>query len=65
MGTAKCRDRHLRNVGQYDEDLVESREELRLNPNGGGYFDLLYSYLSPNRLEEAQSTVEEAQARLN
>ena len=52
-------------LGQYDEELVESREELRLNPNGGGYFDLLYSYLSLNRLEEAQSTVEEAQARLN
>jgi DNA-binding winged helix-turn-helix (wHTH) protein len=49
--------------GQYDEELVESREELRLNPNGGGYFDLLDSYLSLNRLEEAQSTVEEAQAK--
>jgi tetratricopeptide (TPR) repeat protein len=49
--------------GQYDELLIESREELRLNPNGDGYFDLLHSYLSLNRLEEAQATVEEAQAK--
>jgi len=49
--------------GQYEEGLAESREELRLNSNGDGYFDLLYFYLRLNRLEEAQSTVEEAQAR--
>jgi DNA-binding winged helix-turn-helix (wHTH) protein/tetratricopeptide (TPR) repeat protein len=49
--------------GQYDEELAESREELRLNPNGGGYFDLLDAYLGLNRLEEAQSAVEEAQAK--
>ena len=28
-----------------------------------GYYDLLYFYLRLNRLEEAQSTVEEAQAK--
>src|SRR5262249_42369217 len=28
-------------LGQYDEGLIESREELRLNPNGDGYMDLL------------------------
>jgi tetratricopeptide (TPR) repeat protein len=49
--------------GQYDEGLIESREQLRLNPNGDGYFDLLYFYLNLNRLEEAQSTVKEAQAK--
>jgi hypothetical protein len=50
-------------LGQHDEGLIESREELRLNPNGDGYFDLLNFYLCLNRLEEAQSTVEEAQAK--
>ena len=49
--------------GQYEEGLAESREEVRLNSNGDGYFDLLYFYLCLNRLEEAQSTVEEAQAK--
>ena len=49
--------------GQHDKELIESREELRLNPTGGGYFDLLGSYLALNRLKEAQSTVEEAEAK--
>jgi DNA-binding winged helix-turn-helix (wHTH) protein/Tfp pilus assembly protein PilF len=49
--------------GQNDEGLAESREELRLNPTAEGYFDLLCSYMSLDRLDEAQSTVEEAQAK--
>jgi DNA-binding winged helix-turn-helix (wHTH) protein len=49
-------------LGQFDEELAESREELRLTSNGDGYMDLLDAYLSLNRLEEAQSTVEEAKA---
>jgi eukaryotic-like serine/threonine-protein kinase len=49
--------------GQYEEGLAESREEVRLNSNGDGYFDLLYFYLSLNRLDEAQSTVDEAQVK--
>ncbi len=50
-------------LGQYDKELIEAREELRLNPNGGGYWDLLDSYLRLNRLTEAQSTFEEAEAK--
>jgi tetratricopeptide (TPR) repeat protein len=50
-------------LGQYDKELIESREELRLTSNGDGYMDLLVSYLSLNRLEEAQSTFEEAEAK--
>jgi tetratricopeptide (TPR) repeat protein len=49
--------------GRYDQGLIESREEFRLNPNGDCYFDLLYFYLRLNRLKEAQSTVEEAEAK--
>jgi tetratricopeptide (TPR) repeat protein len=50
-------------LGQYDKELIESREELRLTSNGDGYMDLLDAYLSLNRLEEAQSTFEEAEAK--
>ena len=50
-------------LGQYDKELIESREEFRLNPNGGAYMDLLDSYLSLNHLTEAQSTFEEAEAK--
>jgi eukaryotic-like serine/threonine-protein kinase len=49
-------------LGQYDKELIESREQLRLNPNGDGYMDLLDSYLNLNRLTEAESTFEEAEA---
>jgi eukaryotic-like serine/threonine-protein kinase len=50
-------------LGQGDEGLAESREELRLNPTAEGYSDLLYFYTSLNRLDEAQSAVEEMQAK--
>jgi tetratricopeptide (TPR) repeat protein len=50
-------------LGQYANGLAEAREELRLNPTGEGYSDLLGFYLLLNRLEEAQSTVEEALAK--
>ncbi len=50
-------------LGQPDKGLIESLEEFRLNPNGDCYFDLLNFYLALNRLKEAQSTVEEAQAK--
>jgi DNA-binding winged helix-turn-helix (wHTH) protein/tetratricopeptide (TPR) repeat protein len=49
--------------GRYDKGLIESLDEFRLNPNGDCYFDLLYYYLALNRLKEAQSTVEEAEAK--
>ena len=50
-------------LGQGGEGLAESREELRLNPTAEGYSDLLYFYSSLNRLAEAQSAVEEMQAK--
>jgi eukaryotic-like serine/threonine-protein kinase len=49
--------------GQHDKGLIESLEACRLNPNGGCYGDLLYFYLTLNRLKEAQSTAEEAEAK--
>ena len=51
------------NLGQYDKDLAEAREALRLNATGVNYANLTLSYLSLNRLEEARATAEEAQAK--
>jgi len=50
-------------LGQFDDYLAESREELRLNPTVEGYHDLIFCYLSMNRLDEAQIAIEEAHAR--
>jgi serine/threonine protein kinase/tetratricopeptide (TPR) repeat protein len=52
------------NLGQYDRALAETRETLRLDPgNGLGYGNLVFAFLYLNRLQEAQATAEEAQAR--
>jgi eukaryotic-like serine/threonine-protein kinase len=51
-------------VGQYDKRLAANRETLRLDPaSAWSYAYLVYPYLNLNRLEEARSTVEEAQAK--
>ena len=51
-------------LGQYDKDLVEGRETLRLAPSGGlGYANLVIEYLFLNRLDEARATALEAQAK--
>jgi eukaryotic-like serine/threonine-protein kinase len=50
-------------LGQNDKALGEIRESLRLNPNTLGYSNLVLSYLALNRLGEARSAAEEAQAK--
>jgi eukaryotic-like serine/threonine-protein kinase len=50
-------------LGQYGEALAESRQAVRLNPNGVDYAEVVFSDVSLNRLSEASSTAEEAQAR--
>jgi len=51
-------------LGQYDKDLVEGREALRLEPGSGlSYANLVVEYLNLNRLEEARATALEAQAK--
>jgi eukaryotic-like serine/threonine-protein kinase len=53
-----------RNLGQYDRALAEFREAFRLGAaNRFGYANLVASYLSLNRLQEARATAEEAQAK--
>jgi DNA-binding winged helix-turn-helix (wHTH) protein/Flp pilus assembly protein TadD len=52
------------NFGQYDKGVAEAREVLRLYPASAlGYSNLVLYYLNLNRLEEARSTAEEAQAK--
>ncbi|MFY9528090.1 MAG: hypothetical protein WBC04_11985 [Candidatus Acidiferrales bacterium] len=51
-------------LGQYDKELVEFREALRLEPtNSSDYETLVTCYLNLNRLDEAQATAEEAPAK--
>jgi DNA-binding winged helix-turn-helix (wHTH) protein/tetratricopeptide (TPR) repeat protein len=51
-------------LGQRDKALAKAREVLRLEPSSGlAYSNLVTSYVSLNRLHEAQATVEEAQAK--
>jgi eukaryotic-like serine/threonine-protein kinase len=51
-------------LGQYDKALAEHREAFRLNPASGMHSaDVVLSYLNLNRLEEARTTVEEAQVK--
>jgi serine/threonine protein kinase/tetratricopeptide (TPR) repeat protein len=51
------------NFGEYDKTLIEVRESLRLNPNALGYSALAAAYLNLDRLQEARSAAEEAQAK--
>jgi len=50
-------------LGQYEKVLAMAHENLRLAPTGIGYASLVDAYLSLNRLEEARTTAEEAQAK--
>ena len=49
--------------GQYDKAQAEARESFRLAPNALGYVNLASAYLFLDRLEEALSTAEKAQAK--
>jgi serine/threonine protein kinase/predicted Zn-dependent protease len=51
-------------LGQYDKSLAEAREAVRLAPESDlSYSNLVLSYLSLNRLEEAEATAEEARKK--
>jgi Flp pilus assembly protein TadD/predicted Ser/Thr protein kinase len=49
-------------LGDYSGGLEESREALRLNPNGLGYGNLMSSYITLNQLDEAKAVYQEALA---
>ena len=50
-------------LGQHDKALAEYREALRWDVNGVTYSNLVLTYLALNRLEDAQATAKEAQAK--
>ena len=53
-----------RSLGQYDQSLSEFREGLRVAPESAlSYFNLVNAYLALGRLEEAQATFEQAEAK--
>lgn len=51
------------NLGEYDKALAEGQEAFRLKPLGWTYAVLAQSYLFLNRFDEAESTIQEAQAK--
>ena len=52
------------NLGQYDSDVGQLREALRIDPaSGESYANLVVAYLYLNRLGEAQATMNEAEAK--
>ncbi|MGB9245007.1 MAG: winged helix-turn-helix domain-containing protein [Candidatus Acidiferrales bacterium] len=52
------------NIGQYDKALEEARESLRLEPDSGlNYATLAYRYLMLDRVSDAQTVIEEAEAK--
>ncbi|MGH9685336.1 MAG: protein kinase domain-containing protein [Candidatus Acidiferrales bacterium] len=51
------------NLGQYEKSLTEAQDAFRMDPSGLNYSNLAGSFLSVNRLQEARSVSEEAQAK--
>ena len=50
-------------LGQLDKEFEAVRESVRLNHNALGYCNLTYAYLLLDRLPEARSVAQEAQAK--
>jgi serine/threonine protein kinase/Flp pilus assembly protein TadD len=51
------------NLGDYEKGLASAQESFRLNPSGLNYSNLISSYITLNRFEEARAVAEEAQAK--
>ena len=49
-------------LGQLEDSLAAARQALRLDADQLNYFNLVYSLLAVNRVEEAQETIKEEQA---
>ncbi len=53
----------LRSVGLYEKAAAEAREAIRLNPDGYvPYYNLMFSEIAMDRLNEAKAVFEEAQS---
>jgi serine/threonine protein kinase/tetratricopeptide (TPR) repeat protein len=51
------------NLGDYEKALTGAQQAFRINPSGLNYSNLVGSFISLNRFEEARATAEEAQAK--
>jgi serine/threonine protein kinase/tetratricopeptide (TPR) repeat protein len=50
-------------LGRYEKSLAEAQEAFRLNPSGLNYSNLVTSFITLGRFDEARVTAEEAQAK--
>jgi serine/threonine protein kinase/tetratricopeptide (TPR) repeat protein len=50
-------------LGQYDKAVVETKEALQLAPTATGYGNLSFEYIALNRLDDAGTILQEAQAK--
>jgi serine/threonine protein kinase len=51
------------NLGDYEKSLASAQEAFRLNPSGLNYSNLVSTFVTLNRFEEARAVAEEAQAK--
>jgi serine/threonine protein kinase/tetratricopeptide (TPR) repeat protein len=50
-------------LGQYEKALASAQDAFRLNPSGLNYSNLVSTFITLNRFEEARAVAEEAQAK--
>jgi serine/threonine protein kinase/tetratricopeptide (TPR) repeat protein len=50
-------------LGDYEKALASAQESFRLNPSGLNYSNLISTFITLNRFEEARAVAEEAQAK--
>jgi len=50
-------------LGRYEKSFAEAQQAFRLNPSGLNYSNLVTSFITLGRLDEARMTAEEAQAK--
>ena len=49
-------------TGQYEKAVAQAKESIRLEPAAAAYVNLMTSYISLNRFDEAKATFEDARA---
>jgi tetratricopeptide (TPR) repeat protein/predicted Ser/Thr protein kinase len=51
------------NLGDYEKSLASAQDAFRLNPSGLNYSNLVSTFVTLNRFDEARAVAEEAQAK--
>jgi tetratricopeptide (TPR) repeat protein len=62
-GPARTLVLRYRQLGRYEDALLQARESVRLEPVEANYLDLVFTALKLNRLDEAQAALDEWQVR--